>query len=120
MGARRPVWVPFERVDVSVQKPHWVSQSRINVGGKPQSKKHLGMERRLFGSADPKDAVAAPACSFAKLWATAKQHAAPAGARPPLRSRTTGAATSFASTARACSSTSTPRAASSGTSARAE
>jgi hypothetical protein len=77
VGARRPA-APFERVDVTIHKPRWVSQS-VN-GGKPQSKKDLGMAQRSMGSADPKEAVAAPGCSFAKLWAAAKQHGAPKGA----------------------------------------
>lgn len=76
IGARAPV-APFELVEVTIQKPHYVSQS-IN-GQEPQKKKHRGMALGVRSSADSKDSIAAPGCSFTKLWAVAKQHRAPAG-----------------------------------------
>ena len=77
VGARPPA-APFEAVEVTIQKPHWVSQSINN--GEPENKKHRGMQLAVQGSANLKDVVAAPGCSFARLWTAAKARGAPAGA----------------------------------------
>jgi hypothetical protein len=78
LGARPPV-APFETVEITVQKPHWVSQS-IN-GGEPEQKKHRGMAVSVqsFGSST-EGRVAAPTCAFSKLWALALERGAPKGA----------------------------------------
>jgi hypothetical protein len=103
----------YEGVDVRIMKPHWVSQS-VN-GRSPQEKKHQGMEIGPGGSSDPKLAVPAPACGFAKLWAAALHHGAPKGAVAVIRYDAKGYALKIDGTAvdlhfdRACNVAPAPR-----------
>jgi hypothetical protein len=73
----RPAGSSFERTTVEVVRPRWVPQSRR---GKRIYAKHYGMRKFAWGDARVEDAVRAPACSLAGLWATARKHGAPADA----------------------------------------
>jgi len=77
VGAR-PTVAPFEGIAVTIQKPHWVSQS-VN-GQQPEQKKHKGMAVGPGGGGSMKVPAGPPVCSFKKLWAAARGHGAPAGA----------------------------------------